>query len=293
VNNLDGGTGSLRDPIKSANSGDTIVFASSLNGQAITLTSGELAINKSLPVAFGSSHVRYTMRCSIIAHHLSDWAMAVAVLALAIMGLTGNAKAGVVINIDQVGPNVVTTGSGAFDLADFGIPGNTNSQAIMVPSGPEPWMIVGSPTQINADIYIPVTGPANFGGGENSAPTTGVGDTFGLEAGEALIVPHGYVSGTALNATDTYAGQTFSSLGLTPGTYTWTWGTGAHADSLTVNVGTASVPEPSSLVLSGIAVAGVMAYMWRRRTGDQQEPGHRGARCQQICSQRQQRQPGF
>src|SRR5207302_8668363 len=33
LNNLDSGTGSLRDTIKSANSGDTIVFASSLTRQ--------------------------------------------------------------------------------------------------------------------------------------------------------------------------------------------------------------------------------------------------------------------
>jgi hypothetical protein len=50
LNNLDSGTGSLRAAITSAKSGDTILFASSLNGQTITLTSGELAISKSLDI---------------------------------------------------------------------------------------------------------------------------------------------------------------------------------------------------------------------------------------------------
>src|SRR5262249_13635348 len=50
LNALDSGAGSLRDAIKNANSGDTIVFASGLNGQTITLTSGELAISKSLDI---------------------------------------------------------------------------------------------------------------------------------------------------------------------------------------------------------------------------------------------------
>jgi hypothetical protein len=50
MNNLDSGAGSLRDAITHDKDGDTIVFAPSLNGQAITLTSGELAINKSLDI---------------------------------------------------------------------------------------------------------------------------------------------------------------------------------------------------------------------------------------------------
>src|SRR5262245_51198396 len=50
LNNLDSGAGSLRDTIAQAKSGDTIVFASSVNGQTITLTSGQLAIKKSLSI---------------------------------------------------------------------------------------------------------------------------------------------------------------------------------------------------------------------------------------------------
>jgi hypothetical protein len=50
TNNLDSGSGSLRAEIAAARSGDTIVFASSLSGQTINLTSGELVINKSLTV---------------------------------------------------------------------------------------------------------------------------------------------------------------------------------------------------------------------------------------------------
>jgi hypothetical protein len=50
TNNLDSGAGSLRDTISNAKSGDTIVFAPSLDGQTITLTSGELAINNNLDI---------------------------------------------------------------------------------------------------------------------------------------------------------------------------------------------------------------------------------------------------
>ena len=50
LNALDSGAGSLRDTIKAASSGDTIRFDYSLSGQTITLTSGELAITKSLDI---------------------------------------------------------------------------------------------------------------------------------------------------------------------------------------------------------------------------------------------------
>jgi hypothetical protein len=50
LNNLDSGAGSLRADIAAANPGDTIVFAPSLNGQTITLTSGELDISKNLTI---------------------------------------------------------------------------------------------------------------------------------------------------------------------------------------------------------------------------------------------------
>jgi hypothetical protein len=50
INNHDSGAGSLRAAIQAARSGDTIVFAPSLNGQTITLTSDQLAISKSLDI---------------------------------------------------------------------------------------------------------------------------------------------------------------------------------------------------------------------------------------------------
>ena len=46
----DTGAGSLRQAIATAASGDTINFDASLNGQTITLTSGELGINKNLTI---------------------------------------------------------------------------------------------------------------------------------------------------------------------------------------------------------------------------------------------------
>jgi hypothetical protein len=50
TNKLDSGAGSLRADIAAAKSGDTIVFAPSLVGQTITLTSGELSITTGVTI---------------------------------------------------------------------------------------------------------------------------------------------------------------------------------------------------------------------------------------------------
>src|SRR3712207_3389879 len=46
----DSGPGSLRQAIASAKAGDTIKFASSLSNKTITLSSGQLAVNKNLTI---------------------------------------------------------------------------------------------------------------------------------------------------------------------------------------------------------------------------------------------------
>jgi hypothetical protein len=50
LNTADSGAGSLRAAIAAAQSGDRIVFDPGLDGQTITLTSGELAITQSLSI---------------------------------------------------------------------------------------------------------------------------------------------------------------------------------------------------------------------------------------------------
>lgn len=198
---------------------------------------------------------------------IGTWMPTVAVLVFAMAGLGENAHAGVVVNINQVGDDVVATGSGTMDLTDLSFSGTVSG-----PTGIEPnqaLISVGpAPGSGIADFYSgsSVTGPTSWGSGGTTYPSSGSGDLFGVDGHLDLIaVPLGYISGSSLSGTDTFANSTLASLGLTPGTYTYTWGTGAHADTFVVDINMASVPEPSSLVLSGIAVAGLMVYMGRRR----------------------------
>ncbi|NEQ36125.1 MAG: DUF4347 domain-containing protein, partial [Okeania sp. SIO3I5] len=55
TNNNDSGTGSLREAIATAQSGDTIEFSPSLANQTITLTSGQLEIDKDLTIDGGNT----------------------------------------------------------------------------------------------------------------------------------------------------------------------------------------------------------------------------------------------
>jgi hypothetical protein len=50
-------------------------------------------------------------------------------------------------------------------------------------------------------------------------------------------------------------------MGLTPGTYVYTWGSGANADSVTINI--SAVPEASTWAMMLAGLAG-LSYLGRR-----------------------------
>jgi len=77
----------------------------------------------------------------------------------------------------------------------------------------------------------------------------------------------GYESGSPLHSTSEYLGQTFATLGVTPGTYEWTWGTGPN-QNFTIDIVAAAVPEPSSVLLLGGALVGLLLMHARRRSLD-------------------------
>jgi hypothetical protein len=186
--------------------------------------------------------------------------LATAVLGLVVGKPGGTAQAGVIIDITQVGPDVVTTVSGTINLT--GLTHFLSSSTVPTITPADASVYLGPVGGGNYDAYSGVIGPTSFGPGGEVVASSGSGDFFGkgfaVGGVSPIVVPQGYVSGTFLSATDTYANQTFSSLGLTPGTYTYTW----SSDSLTVQI----VPEPASIVQVGIGgLMGLVYYAWRRR----------------------------
>jgi hypothetical protein len=182
------------------------------------------------------------------------------------------AEAKFVLTLQQKGADVIGNGSGAIDLTDF----DSNPRSFRNPTELAPNASViaaGSGNALGPDVnafHGAITAPPNFGPGGMT-----LGESFGdpifvskLEIG----VPVNYVFGDPLSDFLFYEGDSFQSLGVTPGTYVWSWGSGAHADTFTLDVlsiGSPAVPEPSTWAMMLIGLVGLGHAAHRRRRNDQ------------------------
>ncbi|MBI1337463.1 MAG: PEP-CTERM sorting domain-containing protein [Phycisphaera sp.] len=188
-----------------------------------------------------------------------------AVIAASVIALVAapRSHAALVFTAVESGGDVVVTATGSADVSALTLTFNDNPTTGLTPN--RPYVVVG-PDSAYTDFYTGlILGLSTFGTGSYTAATSGTGDKVGMDytsAGDTytLLLPTGYVSGSPLNGSATWQGQTFASLGMTPGSYTLLWQTESSFDSLTLNIG---VPEPSSLALLGL---GGLLAMRRRRT---------------------------
>jgi hypothetical protein len=186
--------------------------------------------------------------------------------ALGLTAVGGPAEAAVIIDIFQSGDNVLATTSGTVDLTDL---------SFLVSQPPESPQVIASNGILllgegSTDLYTGIGGPGSFGSGGIVFASSASGDAVGVSNYPVLIVPENYASGSPLSGTTTWDGQKIASLGLTPGTYDYTWGSGSHADSLTINI---TIPEPSTwaMMLIGFAGLGFAGYL-RARAGHATPP---------------------
>jgi PEP-CTERM motif len=184
----------------------------------------------------------------------------------AIYAWPARCEASVIINIVQSGGNVVETGSGTINLSALTSSGSANFVGAVEGTGGASQAIVGPSSASPITEYTGVSGPSSLGPGTFITANSGSGQTFGIWFnGQDVVVPAGYTSGAALSGSSTCTGTTIAGLGLTPGTYIFNWGTAGNADSLTVQIGAAAVPEPSTWAMMGLFAAGAGVVKCRRR----------------------------
>ena len=151
-------------------------------------------------------------------------------------GASGNFN----VSVSQVGSDVVWNGSGSFNTTSL-ISNGTQSLGAGFQASLAIWAI-GDPTPPGPtlDIYSGVTTfPTSFGTGGPTGTPSGFGDNFGIlpnGTNRNLLVPTGYTSGSFISGSTTYAGTTIAGMGLSGGTYTWSWGSGGNASSIVMTI---------------------------------------------------------
>jgi hypothetical protein len=165
------------------------------------------------------------------------------------------AKASYVVTIQQEGPDIVATGSGTIkltggDVALFGTNVGSFSSGLL-----GFYEIYTGTPNTDLDAYI-ITTTTGFTLSPVGAGTlSGAGDFVGLNTsapeGLTVYVPAGYVSGNSLSSTSTFTDVSFASLDIAPETFTWSWGSGDDADSITLNI--LAVPEPGTSLLFALS----------------------------------------
>jgi hypothetical protein len=200
-------------------------------------------------------------------------------LALAVMLLAASsAHATIMINANEVGGNVVFALTGSLNINSLDLItvvkdyGSLREDRIVpyersgVPPGVITAIFFGTPLPLdvhNQGLLANLTGPSSYGsGGTLFHPSSNPGSIFAFSkftpnSGLGSIqFPFSYSNLSMISASMSFAGS-FSSLGLTPGTYQWDWfnsSTNIH-DSLILQIG--SVPETSTAMLMAIGLAGL------------------------------------
>jgi hypothetical protein len=189
------------------------------------------------------------------------------IAALSLGGLAVPAHAAYVIDIQQVGSNVISTGSGSINLSGLSY---SFSQTVSF-SGINPASAEWENLAGDVDIYFGAAGPASIGPGSATSASSFSGPQFGFffdgVAGN-IVLPSSYSSGDQLGPTTmTFDNNTLAGLGLTAGSYQWTWGDGPTADTLAISVAgaAAAVPEPATWAMMLLGFGGVGLQMRRQR----------------------------
>jgi hypothetical protein len=163
--------------------------------------------------------------------------------------------------------NVEASGSGSLNITGLTFDRFSTDYSFLSPHLPFFTIggIIAGLTTTNGTQYLGISGPSSFGTFSGTQASSASGDLVGINGDARLIVPRDYVSGTLLTSKATWDDATFSSLGLAPGSYPYTWVVaGGGTDSFTINIGPQSTPVPEAasvlMLLSGLFGLGLVRW---------------------------------
>jgi len=181
------------------------------------------------------------------------------------LALCTNVSSGaLVFSLEESGSDVVLSlaGGGSLNLADLSDSGTTTASPGM--NAALGIFQVGRRNTSYRSYSGTIAGPTSFGTSSFTSATDSSSAVFwGIyPSNNEIKVTEGYISGNPISAvSNSFSNTTLDDLGVTLGSYVWTWGSGGNADSITLNI----VPEPSTWALGLAGLAGVGSGMWRRK----------------------------
>lgn len=199
---------------------------------------------------------------------------ALQLLPAALLALSLQAQAAVTITIQEVGNDVVVTGSGSIDSLNGFASLQPEPLTLDTLEPTRGFVLAGTadPSSSMTTYGYMRTGPDSFGGGSHvSKPTENTGDLFAFDPNSApsfglLYLPSDYVPGATLNFSTRWSEQSLENLDIELGSYEWIltspWAPGSAAETITLNVIPAAElpPETAPPPATATPVPGLGAF---------------------------------
>jgi len=164
------------------------------------------------------------------------------------------AQSAIVIDAAEVGPDVVFSYTGSFDLSGLTATGAVNNNELIDPSTGAILFAGAGPFDAYEVPSLEVFGPGG------TAIGTATGDTFNVYTSDIVGFAVGYAGGP-ISGDLTLSGETFASLGVLEGTYA---SVAFNGETITLYIGAVVVPLPAALPLLAGALFGLGALRRRR-----------------------------